>query len=162
MAESNVDLVNKVFISWNLHRFKQNYKPTEHDEDLANQFLCQIILKKLKWANVDVVIPDELLMILLLCSETPADIQMLTVDMLDHIKEMSSNKAIPVGYVITPEDFIGTFSISMPVLSENTRAREEYNKKWDMQKLYNREDITMYGTDNMFDTRDFWKAFANV
>lgn len=149
--------VTKVFVYWGIRSRGDDYNPEKYDEEINDEALAKIIKGKLKWAGVDVVIPDELLTILMCCSETPAEIQMLTVDILETIKT-NNDGYIPSHYIITPEDVANTFPERLPYIFAYSDIKNEYNKKWDMQKFVNDNGIKM----NMYDTKQFWEPFKNV
>jgi len=152
--------VSTVFIAWALEESKDEpFDPyTKDHKDISDQFLIKIITKKLEWAGVDVIIPDYLALILDICAETPADIQMLIIDILANIRNRYKDFHIPKGYVITTQDFVDVFEDQFPVMSIYENVRAEYDHKWDIQKLENRSDFT----DNMYDAHDFWDTFKNV
>ena len=96
--------VSKVFMYWNFMANSDDYVPCKGDKELEELFFVKLIKKKLKWAGIDIVIPDALSIILSYCAETPADVQMIMVDILDEVL-ISNNNSIPRGYVVTPMDF---------------------------------------------------------
>ena len=154
MTENNdsiLSVVSKVFISWAIME-KEDYEPCTNIPELENEFFVKLIKEKLKWAGVDIVIPDALAIILDYCSETPAEVQMITVDILDTILK-NNDGSIPKGYVITTNDFSLTFPVKFPITGFFPSAKEEYNQKWDEQKD---------GGANTYDTLEFWAKYKNT
>ena len=92
-------------------------------------------------------------MIIALCSESPAEVQMIMVDILDKIYENNDNH-IPKHYVITPMDFSLTFPVKFPATMQYPEMKARYNRKWDEQKTPDRE--------NSYDTKVFWSKYSNM
>lgn len=150
--ENTEDLLTRLLIIWNIKNFSSEYNPREYDEEIAQQFLIKVIRKKLEAVGVDVVIPDYLALILNTCATNPAEIQMITVDILEQVRKNNKNK-IPVGYVITPNDFSAAFPRKFPLIEEDSCIREHYDKIWKKHKI---------GNHNMYDTKRFWHKYKNV
>ena len=144
--------VSNVFVYWNLMANSDNYVPCKGDEELEDFFFVKLIKKKLEWAGIDIVIPDALSVILSYCAETPAEVQMIMVDILDEVL-IANNNSIPRGYVITPTDFSMAFPIRFPITSEFPSVKEDYNNKWDAQKV---------DGANSYDTPEFWEKYKNI
>lgn len=149
--ETTEDLLTRLLIIWNIKSFNPEYDPRKYDEEIAQQFLVKVIRKKLEAVGVDVVIPDYLALILSTCATNPAEIQMITVDILEQV--LKNNKKIPAGYVITPNDFSAAFPRKFPLIEEDSCIREHYNKVWKKHKI---------GNYNMYDTKRFWRKYKNV
>jgi hypothetical protein len=150
--ENTEDLLTRLLIIWNMKSFSPGYDPKKYDEEIAQQFLVKVIRKKLEAVGVDVVIPDYLALILNTCATNPAEIQMITVDILEQVRKNNKNK-IPVGYVITPNDFSAAFPRKFPLIEEDSCIREHYDKIWKKCKI---------GNHNMYDTKHFWRKYKNV
>ena len=150
--ETTEDLLTRLLFIWNIKSFNSSYNPREYDEEIAQQFLVKVIRKKLEAVGVDVVIPDYLALILNTCATNPAEIQMITVDILKQVLKNNKNK-IPVGYVITPNDFSAAFPSKFPLIEEDSYIRERYDKIWKKHKI---------GNHNMYDTKHFWRKYKNV
>ena len=132
--ENTEDLLTRLLIIWNIKSFNYDYDPREYDEEIAQQFLVKVIRKKLEAVGVDVVIPDYLALILNTCATNPAEIQMITVDILEQVRKNNKNK-IPVGYVITPNDFSAAFPSKFPLIEEDNCIKEHYNKIWKTEEI---------------------------
>ena len=150
--ETTEDLLTRLLFIWNIKSFNSSYNPREYDEEISQQFLVKVIRKKLEDVGVDVVIPDYLALILNTCATNPAEIQMITVDILEQVRKNNKNK-IPVGYVITPNDFSAAFPSKFPLIEEDSYIRERYDKIWKKHKI---------GNHNMYDTKHFWRKYKNV
>ena len=148
-----IEGIGKIFVYWNIKANDSEYNPEEYDDEINNYPLVKILRKKLEWGGVDVVIPDYLAMIIALCSESPAEVQMIMVDILDKIYENNDNH-IPKHYVITPMDFSLTFPVKFPATMQYPEMKARYNRKWDEQKTPNRE--------NSYDTKAFWSKYSNM
>lgn len=144
--------VSKVFMYWNFMANSDDYVPCKDDEELEDLFFVKLIKKKLEWAGIDIVIPDALSIILTYCAETPAEVQMIMVDILDEVL-MANNNSIPRGYIVTPMDFSMAFPIRFPITSEFPSVKEDYNNKWDAQKV---------DGANSYDTPEFWEKYKNT
>ena len=144
--------VSKVFMYWNFMANSDDYVPCKGDEELEDLFFVKLIKKKLEWAGIDIVIPDALSIILSYCAETPAEVQMIMVDILDEVLTANDN-SIPRGYVVTPMDFSMAFPTRFPITSEFLIVKEEYNNKWDAQKV---------DGANSYDTMEFWEKYKNT
>lgn len=149
-----IEAIGNIYIHWNIDAVKnEGYNPEEYDDEINDYPLVKILRKKLEWGGVDVVIPDYLVMIIALCSESPAEVQMIMVDILDKIYENNDNH-IPKHYVITPIDFSITFPVKFPATMQYPEMKARYNRKWDEQKTPNRE--------NSYDTKAFWSKYSNM
>ena len=148
-----IEGIGKIFVYWNIKANDSEYNPEEYDDEINNYPLVKILRKKLEWGGVDVVIPDYLAMIIALCSESPAEVQMIMVDILDKIYENNDNH-IPKHYVITPMDFSLTFPVKFPATMQYPEMKARYNRKWDEQKTPDRE--------NSYDTKAFWSKYSNM
>ena len=148
-----IEGIGKIFVYWNIKANDSEYNPEEYDDEINNYPLVKILRKKLEWGGVDVVIPDYLAMIIALCSESPAEVQMIMVDILDKIYENNDNH-IPKHYVITPMDFSLTFPVKFPVTMQYPKMKARYNRKWNEQKTPDRE--------NSYDTKAFWSKYSNM
>ena len=148
-----IEGIGKIFVYWNIKANDSEYNPEEYDDEINNYPLVKILRKKLEWGGVDVVIPDYLAMIIALCSESPAEVQMIMVDILDKIYENNDNH-IPKHYVITPMDFSLTFPVKFPATMQYPEMKARYNRKWDEQKTPDRE--------NSYDTKVFWSKYSNM
>ena len=149
-----IEAIGNIYIHWNIDAVKNGgYNPEEYDDEVNDYPLVKILRKKLEWGGVDVVIPDYLAMIIALCSESPAEVQMIMVDILDKIYENNDN-CIPKHYVITPTDFSLAFPVKFPATMYYPEMKARYNRKWDEQKTPNRE--------NSYDTKAFWSKYSNM
>ena len=150
--ETTEDLLTRLLIIWNMKSFSPEYDPRKYDEEIAQQFLVKVIRKKLEAVGVNIVIPDYLALILNTCATNPAEVQMITVDILKQVLKNNKNK-IPVGYVITPNDFSAAFPRKFPLIAEDNYIKEHYDKIWKKHKVSNY---------NMYDTKHFWRKYKNV
>ena len=148
-----IEGIGKIFVYWNIKANDSEYNPEEYDDEINDYPLVKILRKKLEWGGVDVVIPDYLAMIIALCSESPAEVQMIMVDILDKIYENNDNH-IPKHYVITPMDFSLTFPVKFPATMQYPEMKARYNRKWNEQKTPDRE--------NSYDTKAFWSKYSNM
>ena len=125
---------------------------TSHDPEVEDMFISKILLKKFKAFNIDIILPDPLLLILDVCCESnPGQVQIILKDLLNDIKKRSG-KPIPKGYVITSTDFSMCFPTSFPI-TEIDHINEKYMKLWDEQK---RETKNILESDNKCDTAEWW------
>ena len=156
-----VELVSKTFMMWAIRSMEgKDESIFEADTDVDEQFAIKIITGKLKWAGVDVKIPYELKIILVICSETPADVQTIMTEILDKVLETHDNK-IPVGYEITHDDFVNAYTMRFPIAKFYPDMRKHFDDKWDAQKIPH-EKAKFIGTDNQYDTHEFWNKYRNT
>lgn len=156
MHNEFVETIAKTFLEWSATDLLDHDAncTNNRDEIMNRSFLGKLIIKKLEWAGVDVIVPDLCLIIIVLCSETPAEVQMIMTDLLDGTLKRNNFTRFPKNYKITSSDFSYTFSNKFPIVSEYKEIKDMYNKKWDDQKVDGR---------NMYDTIEFWdkyKSFA--
>ena len=148
MEEKEIkDLCGKVLAAWIISNGKKDF--TKHDEDIIKEFIPSILLKKFKVFNIDIVLPDELLILLTLCSDSnPGLVQAILMDLLESIKD--KNGPIPKGYIITAYDFAFAFPNEFPIIKDET-ILNKYIKKYDTE-------IKRRGY-NLCDTPDFWLKY---
>ena len=147
----NVDLCSMLFINWvrNEHAGKDM---TQYDEELNNTFIFQVIRKKFDVFGINIVLPDELLAILTLCTNSnPGQSQLLLKYLLDNIKNRKG--PIPKGYVITADDFTHAFTMRFPILHEFDDLNKKFEKLWNEQK---KEKHKEWESDNKCDTPEWW------
>lgn len=154
--------VEKLFLAWTFKGIF-SHEETDHtskrDELIESSFYAKLLIRKLEWAGIDIVIPDELLGIIVLCSSTPAEVQMITVDIFDAALERNSFTTFPKGYVVKSFDFSYAFPDVFPITDVYPSMKERYNKKWDDQKIP--ADKRKTATDNLYDTMEFWKKYRS-
>lgn len=148
--------ISQVFVTWIFEEKKPTYNPSDYDPEIAEEFMIKLLRKKLEWAGVKVIIPDYCALILAMCAETPADIQIMTVDLLTSIMDNHNYVFLPDDYIITGEDFCNAFGFQFPATTIYPEVREEYTKKWQMSKIKMPEYPNI---DTMYDTYDFWALF---
>jgi len=161
MSEDDLEFeqsLTKLFVRWSIASSKAGYNPKDDNfKEINDDFLIKVLTKKLEWGGVNVVLPDYMLVLLASCAETPAQIQMFMVDILDVVLNNNDGK-IPVGYIIKPTDFAEAFPEAFPSPHLYPAVARKYDAKWDEQKIKNRTS----GTDNSYDTLEFWSKYKNV
>lgn len=157
-----LEYVEKAFLSWTYNSCfypDASANTSKREELIKSSFYAKLIIRKLEWAGVDVVIPDELLGIVVLCSSTPAEVQMIMVDVLDAALERNRFDTFPKGYVLKSFDFSYAFPNEFPITEVYPSMKERYNKKWDDQKIP--ADKRKTATDNLYDTMEFWEKYRS-
>ncbi len=150
-TKETIDLCSKLFINW-FERERQKKDMTQHDEEVTEIFTSKIILKKFETFGIDIVLPDDLLLILYLCVEgNPGQFQILLKELLKAIVK-NRGRAIPKGYVITSDDFVHAFPTHFPVMSI-PEVNKKYEKLWDEQKY----ESAFHTMNNRCDTIEWWK-----
>ena len=126
---------------------------SQHDDNMITGMLVpSILLNKFKNFNIDIVLPDELLLILTICTDdNPGQSQVILKDLLNHIK--GKKGLIPSGYVINVFDFGECFPMEFPITSIK-EINDKYYKLWNEQK---KTRIDEYDSDNLCDTPKWWK-----
>lgn len=147
----DLDLCSMLFINW-LSNEKAGKDMTLYDEELNNTFIFQMIRKKFDVFGIKIVLPDELLAIITICTNSnPGQSQILLKYLLDNIK--SRIGAIPEGYVVTADDFTHAFTMRFPILHEFDDLNEKFRKLWDGQKKEKKKE---WESDNKCDTPEWW------
>ena len=141
-------IIRILLMSW-LNNMNNESKLSK-DKILESSFLAKVLVKKIEAMGLDVIVPNELLSIIILCSETPAEVQMIFTDILDGVLEANKIDKLPKEYKITPFDFIYTYPDKFPITCLYPDVKEKYNKKWDDQKINGM---------NSYDTYEFWEKY---
>lgn len=144
--------VAKIFTVWSMQA-AAGQEPTG-DKEIAELFTTKLIKKKLEAFHLHVIIPDMLYLIIYSCATTPADAQLILTQVLDASLESIGRGFIPYGYVVTPQDFAKAFPMKFPVIEEDPKIKEYFDKLWDEQK----DDQG----NNTIDTQEFWNKYRNV
>lgn len=148
------DLCRHIMINWSLEVNENDYKFNGNDKDIMEDFIVQVISKKLKWAGFNINIPDYLYMILSICSAgSPGLAQIFIKSILDNIElhGSSTDKLSKYldGYTIQPIDYTRVFKTEPPCLS-NPDIESQYIGLWDKQKASD--------GSNMCDTKEWWNT----
>lgn len=140
----------KVFSQWFIN-YRNNKDFTKHNKDVVNDiFIAKVLLKKFKAFNINIVLPDELLLLLFICTEdNPGQSQLILKVLLEDIK--NKIKTIPDNYIITPEDFSHCFN-SFPIMQDK-EINDKYHKLWNKQKIKRNNP---FESDNLCDTPEWW------
>lgn len=149
--EEKKELCTKAFINWFLQE-RDNHDFKNHDKEVADLFTSQVLLKKFDVFDIDIVLPDMLLMILHICTNNnPGQVQIILKDLLNDIKKRKGS--IKPGYVITTNDFSLYFIRDFPIV-EVPEINAKYESLWMGQKIENDDS---FGSDNLCDTIEWWK-----
>lgn len=143
-------IIRILLMSW-LNNMNNESKLSK-DKILESSFLAKVLVKKIEAMGLDVIVPNELLSIIILCSETPAEVQMIFTDILDGVLEANKIDKLPKEYKITPFDFIYVYPDKFPITCLYPDVKEKYNKKWDDQKINGM---------NSYDTYEFWEKYRS-
>jgi hypothetical protein len=146
------DMCSRALIAWSM--MEHDSKDLSiHDRDCEEIFTSQVLLKKFKVFDINIVLPDMLLVILSICTDNnPGQVQIVLKDLLNHIKKVRGS--IQAGYVITSMDFATCFPMNFPII-EIPEINEKYNKLWDEQKKQGK--VHPFESDNLCDTPEWWK-----
>ena len=146
--EQDRKLCSKLLITW---CFKENELDMNvHSKDVSNLFTSKIILNKFNDFGIDIVLPDFLLSILCICSNSnPGVFQVMLKDLLNSIKRRIGS--IPKGYVISTLDF-ALWSLDSFPLIDIPENEKKYYRLWNEQKVL--KDNNSY---NLCDTVEWWK-----
>jgi hypothetical protein len=148
--EEKKEMYTKALFAWIMMDGEKDM--SIHEKDCADLFTSRLILKKFEVFNIDIVLPDMLLLILNICSEgNPGQFQIILKDLLNDIKKRKG--PIPAGYIIEPMDLGLCFSVDYPII-EIPHINEKYSKLWDEQKKERQHSLD---TDNLCDTPEWWK-----
>lgn len=150
--EETLEMCGKVLIAWQLRYntqgdYASNY---EHDPEIANMFLTKMINKKFDAFDVDIVLPDDLIVLLAVAvNGNPGQFQIVLKDILNAAVKRTGKK-LPRKYVVTPQDFTGACPTAFPIMLIPS-VNDKYHKMYDAQK-----SIGVFGTNNKMDTPDWW------
>lgn len=149
--EEKKDFCSKVFIKW-FFQEKNMVDMKQHDEDIMELFISKMLLKKFDVFDIDIVLPDALLLILDICVDgNPGKAQIILKDLLNNIKKRKG--PIKPGYVIQHKDFAICFANDFPITDIET-INDKYSVLWDKQKRKTNHPL---GLDNLCDTPEWWK-----
>jgi len=142
--EEKKELCSKALMMWFIEEDKGK-DMREHNPEVADMFISKVLLKKFEVFEIDIVLPDMLLLILDLCVEgNPGQVQIVLKDLLESI--VKRNGKIPKGYIIKSEDVGFAFPMDFPILAI-PELNKKYEQKWDAQKS---------GGRNLCDTPEWW------
>lgn len=144
-------IIRILLMSW-FNNMNNSESKLSKDKILESSFLAKVLVKKIEAMGLDVIVPNELLSIIILCSETPAEVQMIFTDILDGVLEANKIDKLPKEYKITPFDFIYAYPNKFPITCLYPDVKEKYNKKWDDQKINGM---------NSYDTYEFWEKYRS-
>lgn len=149
MAESTRDLCSKLLMSWMLsgsddapHSFQGNNPELINGGDP----LSTILHNKLEWAGLQINVPDELYLLMSLCTQSPGGIQVMMHEILEKIPNLKQ------GYTVTPMDFVRLYPMEFPICTE-PKWSKHFEEIWDAQKI---ERSSPGASDNACDTREYW------
>lgn len=127
------------------------------DEDIANEFITQVLRKRLQAAEVTIVLPDELCLLIAMCTDgNPGQSLLVLSDILQGIKDNIGS--IPIGYTVKASDFVRVFPDEFPIM-KNQKIYDIYRKKWDAQKILTPR-TRPWEPDNQVDTLEYWRKFV--
>ncbi len=148
------ELCSKLLISW-FTREKSGYDMSIHDSEIANTFIAKMLIKKFDVFDVDIVLPDELILMLDLCCDlNPGIVQIVLADLLGNISKRL--EGIPKGHIINTNDFTLCFSNSFPIMNIES-INSKYKEMWDNQKKIGKAGL--FESDNLCDTSEYWLSF---
>lgn len=145
MQNDNLELSKKVLIIWNLNQMKKN--EFSIDEDFNKQsFIAQILRKKMEAFNIKINIPDELIMLIEIATNSnPGVSQVMLHEILMSIRDLKE------GYTIQPMDFARKYPDRF-LMMDNPEDEEYFRKLWDAQKS---------PSGNRCDTVEYWMECFN-
>jgi hypothetical protein len=150
--KEKLEVCSKALISWMMMEKQDNYNPGEHSNDIDEIFIAKMLFKKFKAFNIDIILPDMLLIILYTCTENnPGQTQIILKYLLEDIKDKKG--PIKPGYAITSDDFASCFMTNFPIM-EIPAVSVKYLEMWDAQK---RKTTNIFESDNLCDTPEWWK-----
>lgn len=135
-----LQLCSQVFIKWNLIDLGvSDYDGSSEYSRMS--FIAKVLRKKMAAFEIPVEIPDPLLMIIELCTDSnPGMAQIM-------LKKILGNNR-PIDSTIMPEDFVAVFPTEFPILALFPRWEKEFEEEWLKQK-------TAQGF-NLCDTKEWW------
>lgn len=151
MSDDPKELCSRLFISWTMSNINAPHSFQGNDPEIVNggDPLSTILYEKLKWAGLQINIPDELYLIMSLCTQSPGAIQVMCHEILESVPDLHN------GYTVIPEDFVRVYTMDFPTQSIDRKWAEHFEKLWDAQKIRRLSPGT---SDNACDTREYWMA----
>ena len=149
MEMTDVDLCSRLFVRWTFRCMNPSNDDSYYDgsSDYSKEsFIARVLRKKLEVFNVPVKVPDELLMIIEVCTGGNPGISQLM------LKEIIG-KNCPKDKVLTHEDFVRAFTMEFPVISVYPKWEKHFSGAWDKQKDEN--------GNNLCDTPLWWLECFN-
>jgi len=144
-------MCSKLLIIW-FGQERDGVDFSNHDKEIKQLFISQVLLKRFEVFGINIVIPDPLLAILSCCTDSnPGQSQVILKDLLNHIKKIKG--PIPDGYVIQSMDFSLCFPMNFPI-TEIPEVNAKYESMWIGQKI---ERTGTFSSDNLCDTPEWWK-----
>ena len=152
----NIELCGKLLIVWSMNKDKNEVMFNPEYEQYS--FIAKVLRKKLEVFKINVKLPDPLIMLIEICTESnPGISQLMLKEILMKVKSRGKSFCPDEEYVITPEDFSWTYPNEFPVINNSpspeaglppfikdewkslhpsTSNWEEYfHKMWDDQKV---------------------------
>ena len=140
--QEKIELCSRIFIAWKLSNKAWNV----HDDEILDAFIPGMLVKKMKAFGIDIFLPDPLLLLIDVCTESnPGQAQIILKDLLNNIVERTGK--IKKGYMISAEDVAECWPTSFPIVSLKP---ELYERKWIDQKT------NKAFSDNLCDTPEWW------
>ena len=145
---STLEMCACLYANWAINGDKND--ESFHNDLLENSFISKMLLKKFDVFDINIRMPDELLLLLSLCSnENPGLVQVILMDLLQSIKN-NLGKKIPKGYKISSLDFAKAFPNEFPII-ENESIYKKYIENFDSIKTtYNEVKL------KLCDTKEWW------
>ena len=110
--KEKIELCSRIFIAWKLSNKAWNV----HDDEILDAFIPGMLVKKMKAFGVDIFLPDPLLLLIDVCTESnPGQAQIVLKDLLNSIVERTGK--IKKGYMISAEDVAECWPTSFPIVS---------------------------------------------
>lgn len=159
----NVQLCTQVLVSWCMSSINPDHTKLYSSEYESISFIAKVLRKKMEVFNIHVKLPDPLIMLIEICTDSNPGISQL---ILKRVLLHSKCKSIPEGqmYEVTPTDFSLTFPEEFPIVNTtsdeesvppfmryqrvNPKWEEIFHEEWDAQKNENGA--------NKCDTPEWW------
>ena len=150
--QQKLDMAGITFINWlQIHHSNPDKLKERNQEVYDSSFICKVIDNRMKTFNIDIHIPDHLIVLIDLCTgSNPGMSFMMLSEILEKIPDLK------YGHLIQPDDFVRVYGSKFPILSMYSDISDRLEKKWDMQKLETPKD---FDTDNQCDYKYYWTRF---
>jgi hypothetical protein len=147
------ELCSKLLMNWTfLTLASPEFRGNDPELISGGDPLSSILYKKLEWAGLNINIPNELFLIMSICSRSPGGIQVLCHELLSSIENLHQ------GYTITPNDFCKLYPTQFPIFQID-KWQKHFDKEWEKQKI---KDAPRFASDNQCDTKEYWLSLLQV
>lgn len=87
------------------NREQKNDNSYDKAFDVKDEYIIQVILKKIKFMHINITIPDCLLSVIFMIANNPVQAQIVAWEFVQSARHNNNYIPLPKGYVMTSDDF---------------------------------------------------------